>query len=82
MQAFLDAHSDAYGNLPPSDKQLAYAEKLATEKGVALADEQRRSRAALGAWLDLHADKKAAPAKKTTGKTSGAKTTWKRTAKA
>ncbi|KTF29420.1 hypothetical protein LMG920_22430, partial [Xanthomonas vesicatoria] len=64
-----------------SDKQLAYAEKLATEKGATLSDEQRRSRAALGAWLDLHADKKAAPAKKVTGKTTAAKTTRKRKVK-
>ncbi|TWQ32467.1 DNA topoisomerase [Xanthomonas vasicola] len=82
MQAFLDAHSDAYGNLPPSDKQLAYAQKLATEKGAALTDEQRRSRAALGAWLDLHADKKKAPAKKAISKSSAAKTTRARKAKA
>ncbi|UNU01208.1 DNA topoisomerase [Xanthomonas translucens] len=82
VQAFLDAHSDAYGNLPPSDKQLAYAEKLAAEKGVALSDEQRRSRAALGAWLDLYADKKAAPAKKAAAKTTATKTTRKRKAKA
>ncbi|WP_017173244.1 hypothetical protein [Xanthomonas phaseoli] len=36
---------------------------------------------ALGAWLDLHADKKAAPAKKVTGKTTAAKTTRKRKVK-
>ncbi|CAH2708428.1 hypothetical protein NCPPB1935_11750 [Xanthomonas campestris pv. nigromaculans] len=70
VQAFLDAHSATYGNLPPSEKQLAYAEKLAAEKGVTLTDEQRGARAALGAFLDLHAPKKpkASPAKKTTTK--------------
>ncbi len=44
---FLDAHP-----LPPSDKQLNLADRIAGENGVAVPDEARRDRRAMSKWLD------------------------------
>ena len=86
-QAFeIEAGMDKYAVLVFHDQnitdeqQLAFAEKLAGEKGIALTDEQRSSRAALGAFLDVHApkDKAAKPA----AKKPAAKSAKKRKAKA
>ena len=77
VQGFIDQHADAYASLPPSPAQLAFAEKVAGEKGIELPADVRTNRSACGAWLDLNA-----PKSKPKGKAGAKKSTTKRKAKA
>jgi DNA topoisomerase-3 len=54
LSAWIDATQSKAPPAPPSEKQLALAERLAAQKGVELTSEQKKSGKACSAFIDKH----------------------------